>query len=87
MPIVFDLKLYRLALSVLGIVMLIARGNFISLSYRFEQWKFTSRMILDKPLGVGAGNWWIVFPKYTQGITYPGAFIKETYRFPNNDFM
>ncbi len=81
------IRWYLMATAVLGIAALIIKGNFISLNYRLEQWKFTARMILDRPLGVGAGNWWIVFPKYTQGITYPDIFEKETPRFPHNDFV
>ena len=58
-----------------------------SLSQRLEQWNFTKDMIIDNPLGVGSGNWWIMFPKYAAGINYPGAFIKDTFRFPHNDFV
>ena len=58
-----------------------------SMHHRLEQWKPTLRMIKDRPIGVGAGNWKIEFPKYAKGIDYPGAFVNETFRFPHNDFL
>ncbi len=54
---------------------------------RTEQWKYTLSMIRQNPCGVGAGNWWIVFPRYASGIDYSGAFIKEVFRFCHNDFL
>ncbi|KKL52731.1 hypothetical protein LCGC14_2282520, partial [marine sediment metagenome] len=59
----------------------------ISLNERLEQWNFTKNMMVDYPLGVGSGNWWILFPKYAAGINFPGAFIEKTFRFPHNDFV
>jgi tetratricopeptide (TPR) repeat protein len=44
-------------------------------------------MIRDNPAGVGAGNWWIVFPKYANGIDYPSAFESVTFRHPHNDYL
>jgi tetratricopeptide (TPR) repeat protein len=58
-----------------------------SLRYRFEQWKYTTSMIKENPFGVGAGNWWIVFPKYASGIEYPSAFESAMFRHPHNDFV
>lgn len=62
-------------------------AHILSLQYRFEQWKYTLAMIVDYPLGVGAGNWWIMFPEYAPGINYPGAFIEQSFRFPHNDYL
>ena len=39
------------------------------------------------PLGIGAGNWWIVFPKFAFSTTYAPSFIDNIYRFPHNDFL
>ncbi len=54
---------------------------------RFEQWRCTLRMIIQNPLGVGAGNWWIVFPNYAYDINYALAFSQIQFRFPHNDFL
>ena len=76
-------------ISAIGIVLstIWVEVSTLSLFYRYEQWYYTLGMIKDYPLGVGAGNWWIMFPKYAIGITHPGAFYKEMYRFPHNDFI
>lgn len=58
-----------------------------SIYTRTEQWKYTLSMIRQNPFGVGAGNWWIVFPKYAAGIDYQDAFNKAAFRFPHNDYL
>ena len=61
--------------------------NTESLGYRLEQWDYTLNMIQEHPMGVGAGNWWIEFPNYAFETSYPGAFYKEIFRFPHNDYL
>ena len=58
-----------------------------TLKLRIIQWKPTMKMIVDNPMGVGAGNWAVQFPIYAAGIDYPNAFKKEMFRFPHNDFL
>ncbi len=58
-----------------------------SIYTRLIQWKPTLKMIVDNPLGVGAGNWWIEFPHYAPDIDYAQAYDRETFRFPHNDFL
>ncbi len=87
-----SLRLYLLTLGVLGvIVILCVKSDKLldseTLRQRVVQWKPTMTMIFDKPFGVGAGNWWIVFPDYAKDIDYPKAFLKEVFRFPHNDFL
>ena len=86
------LRWYILALLILGIGLglLTNYDNILNpetLRQRVAQWKPTVAMVLDKPFGVGAGNWWIVFPKYAPDIDYPKAYISEIFRFPHNDFL
>lgn len=83
--IVVNNKIRILLLIVAGIVL--SQYDTATLNHRFEQWYYTLNMIKDYPLGVGAGNWWILFPHYAVGIDYPGSFFKEAYRFPHNDFV
>ena len=61
--------------------------NYDSLHYRFEQWVPTLKMIHQNPWGVGAGNWWIVFPKYAPAMDFPNAYSQVSFRFPHNDFL
>ncbi len=58
-----------------------------SLGQRTDQWRCTAEMIRENPYGVGAGNWWMEFPKYAAGIDYPGAHSNEIYRYPHNDYL
>jgi len=61
--------------------------NFESFNHRIEQWIPTLKMIWHHPFGVGAGNWWLLFPKYAPDINFPDAFEKTMFRFPHNDFL
>lgn len=61
--------------------------NYDSLHQRFEQWVPTLQMIWEHPFGVGAGNWWILFPKYAPAMDFPNAFSQVSFRFPHNDFL
>ncbi len=74
-------------IGLFGVVFIFTRGSLVSLQHRFEQWKYTMDMIIAHPFGVGAGNWWILFPKYAAGIDYHYAFKEHIYRFPHNDFL
>jgi hypothetical protein len=82
---------YRIYLLVgILLVVLLMGGriaNIESLGHRFEQWECTLSMIKANPWGVGAGNWWIMFPKYAPAMTYPDAFSWSTFRHPHNDFI
>jgi len=76
-----------LVLGAVGCVYKIGVGNLFSIHDRLVQWFPTLAMIADNPLGVGAGNWWIVFPKYAHNIDYLRAFTEISFRHPHNDFL
>lgn len=73
LPIVFEDFLRRISLA--------------SLQQRIGQWQATLYMIKDNSFGVGAGNWWIMFPKFAAGFVYPGLFTEITFRHPHNNFI
>lgn len=81
------IKFYLPIAGVICAVILFYRGKSGSLYYRYIQWKPTMSMIADYPMGVGAGNWRIQFPKYAPDIDYPDAYSKKIFRFPHNDFV
>ena len=59
----------------------------VSFQHRIIQWKPAVRLIQDNIFGVGAGNYWIVFPKYACDIDYPRAFTGKFFRHPHNDYL
>lgn len=65
--------------------------NTAALQYAFHlrwvQWEATFDMIKANPWGVGAGNWMIQFPEYSQGVDFPRAHSYVNFRFPHNDFL
>ncbi len=63
------------------------RSSQASIEARLEMWKRTLPMIGEHPLlGVGAGNWKILLPKY--GLEYlPAASGRVHYVRPHNDFL
>ena len=61
--------------------------NTMQLQQRFAQWIPTLKMIWMNPMGVGAGNWWLLFPSYAPNIDFPMAYSQVSFRFPHNDFL
>lgn len=58
-----------------------------SASTRLQLWDNTLDLIRDNPiLGVGAGNWKLVYPKYSGGIEYSSIGRRMPQR-PHNDFL
>lgn len=84
-------RVLTIVLGLTALVLLWKSSPYIftydSLHQRFEQWIPTLKMIWQNPLGVGAGNWWLLFPKYAPAIDFPDAYQKITFRFPHNDFL
>jgi tetratricopeptide (TPR) repeat protein len=44
-------------------------------------------MIEANPMGVGAGNWWIMFPEYADDFYYKDLFTRIIFRHPHNNFV
>lgn len=51
---------------------------------RIDLWRRTIEMIVDRPLGVGLGNWALEYPAYDRGthVTFSGAPAR-----PHNDYL
>jgi O-antigen ligase len=84
-----------LLIAVLLLSVLLNFHRFINLAslhtldIRFAMWTNSLQMFVENPLGVGAGNWQVFFPKY--GLSHfdlPGVKNGTTMgRQPHNDFI
>ena len=54
---------------------------------RFGVWKATLAMFAAEPLGIGAGNWRLIIPKYRQYFIEPNIFNPLFYNRPHNDYL
>ena len=72
-----------------SIVLCVVRFSTIpfSVTGRLVQWQATLGVIIDNPLGIGAGNFIVQFPNYARGMNYCGAFDSVGFRFPHNDYL
>lgn len=79
----YSIIITSIVIGVLVILMWDRITDSSSLDLRFKQWRYTATMIQENPFGVGAGNWWIVFPNYARGI----ITSLKAFRHPHNDFI
>ncbi len=86
-----DIRKYIIMAGLLAVVVLAMNwqkiGRRLSISHRVEYWTATMNMIAAHPMGVGAGNWLIEFPRWASGLSVKGAFMYVSFRQPHNDYL